>query len=213
MNGDHETRERLLRAGERLFAEHGFKRVTVRAICRAARANVASVNYHFGDKMGLYREAMQIAIDAIRDSTESARKAGEGRPPDEQLRRFITLWLHRLLAPGHHTVHQLIEREIADPTPALDDLVEQALRPRLEYLSGVIADIIGTAPSDPRVMRCVLSILSQPMLYARSNPIGERLGFSFKRTPAQIDAFAEHIADFSLAGVRAISRQPQATSH
>ena len=49
MNADRETRERLLKAAEALFAERGFKRVTVREICLAARANVAAVNYHFGD--------------------------------------------------------------------------------------------------------------------------------------------------------------------
>ena len=52
-NGDRETRDRLLKASTRLFADRGFKHVTVREICRAARANVAAVNYHFGDKLGL----------------------------------------------------------------------------------------------------------------------------------------------------------------
>jgi len=59
---DLETRDRVLKAAERLFAERGFKKVTVRDICRAARANVAAVNYHFGDKQGLYREVLQIAF-------------------------------------------------------------------------------------------------------------------------------------------------------
>jgi AcrR family transcriptional regulator len=43
-NRDTETRARLLKAAERLFAERWFKKVTVRDICRAARANVAAVN-------------------------------------------------------------------------------------------------------------------------------------------------------------------------
>ncbi|MBI3492350.1 MAG: helix-turn-helix transcriptional regulator, partial [Acidobacteria bacterium] len=63
---DSETRDRLLRAAERLFADRGFKKVTVRDICRVARANVAAVNYHFGDKLGLYREVLQSATDAMR---------------------------------------------------------------------------------------------------------------------------------------------------
>ncbi len=77
-HADRETRDRLLRAGERLFAERGFKKVTVREICRAAGANVAAINYHFGDKLGLYREVMKTAIDAMRATNDAARKAGEG---------------------------------------------------------------------------------------------------------------------------------------
>jgi TetR/AcrR family transcriptional regulator, regulator of cefoperazone and chloramphenicol sensitivity len=202
--GDHETRDRLLKAAEQLFAQRGFKDVTVREICHEARANVAAVNYHFGDKLGLYRETMQIAIDAMRHATEAARKAGEGLPPDEQLRAYISLFLRRLLAPGHESVHQLVNREINDPTPALDDLVEQGMRPRLEYLSGVVARIMGCDPKDPRVMRCVLSVQSQSIIYARPNAVAERLGFKFRPTPAQIDEAARHIAEFSIAGIRAV---------
>ena len=89
----------------------------MREICRAARANVAAVNYHFGDKLGLYREVLQVAIDAMRDTNDAARQAGEGQPPEEQLRRYIAIFLHRVLAPGHDTVHKLIHREMNDPTP------------------------------------------------------------------------------------------------
>ena len=61
---DRETRERLLQVAKQLFADRGFRNVTVREICRDAHANVAAVNYHFGDKLGLYRAVLQSAIDA-----------------------------------------------------------------------------------------------------------------------------------------------------
>jgi TetR/AcrR family transcriptional regulator, regulator of cefoperazone and chloramphenicol sensitivity len=212
---DLETRERLLAAGEQLFAERGFRKVTVREICTLARANVAAVNYYFGDKLGLYREVLQATIDTMRQTTEMARAEGEGQPPEEQLRRFIRVFIHRVLTPGHESIQRLIHRELHDPTPALEAIVEQAIRPRNEYLSGIIARMIGCHPSDEPVLRSVASIQAQAFSY-RPHPLlpGQRdvaakLGFVFDPTPANIAAAAEHIATFSIAGVYAISRLPR----
>jgi TetR/AcrR family transcriptional regulator, regulator of cefoperazone and chloramphenicol sensitivity len=202
---DRETRERLLKAAERLFADRGFKKVTVREICRAARANVAAVNYHFGDKLGLYREVMRSAIDAMRATNDAARQAGAGQDAEEQLRRYIVIFVHRVLGSGRDSVHKLIHREMNDPTPALDTLVEQGVRPRIEYLSALVAEIMDCAPSDERVLRCVASIQAQSIAYL-PNPIAARLGLTFKPTPAHLDELAEHIAEFSLAGVHAVGR-------
>ena len=144
-----ETRARLLSAAERLFADRGFKDVTVREICRDARANVAAVNYHFRDKLGLYRAVLQSAIDRMRETTDAAREAGKGRPAEEQLRTYISIFTSRLLADPRGTVHRLVTREMMNPTPALDAIAQQAVRPRMEYLSEVIADLIGSDPADP----------------------------------------------------------------
>ena len=205
MKDDAETRARVLQTAERLFGERGFKMVTVRDICKAARANVAAVNYHFGSKMGLYRQVLQNAIDTMRETTEAAREAGKGRRPEEQLRRFIHVFLHRILRSGRLSIHRIITREMNDPTPALDALVDQGVRPRVEYLSGVIGQILGCPPRDPRVLRCVASVQAQAVAYF-PNPIAARLGFLFEPTPAQVETAARHIATFSIAGVRAIAR-------
>jgi AcrR family transcriptional regulator len=205
MNEDKETRDRLLKAAERLFSERGFKRVTVREICKAARANVAAVNYHFGSKLGLYREVLQSATEVIRTTTDVARKAGQDQAPEEQLRRFIGIFLHRLLSPENDTVHQLFHREINDPTPALDTIVDQGIRPRIRYLSEIIAGMIGCDPDDEAVLRIVASIQAQAVAYL-PNPIAERLGFPFQPTRARIEQAAEHIATFSIAGVYAVGK-------
>ena len=206
---DAETRDRLLKAAERLFAERGFKKVTVRDICRAARANVAAVNYHFGDKEGLYREVLQIATDVVHSTTDAGRKAGEGCAPEEKLQRYFSVFLQRALTPGHENLHQLIQREIDDPTAALDAFVEDAVRPRIEYLASIVAEMTGRDRRDPVTLRCVASILSQALVYVRHrNPIAERLGFSFRGTPAEIGEAARHIARFSVAGIRAVAARP-----
>lgn len=204
---DVETRARLLRAAERLFGERGFKNVTVRDICREGFANVAAVNYHFGGKDGLYHEVLQRAIDAMRATTDAGRQAGAGCPIEEKLRRFVAVFLERVLAPEHQTLHRLIQREIDEPTVELDALVNQAVRPRLEYLSGLVAELIGVSPSDEITLRCVGSLMSQTVFYIRRNPVAERLGYSFTGTPEQIDRAAQHIVEFSIGGIKAIARQ------
>ena len=202
---DRETRERLLRTAARLFADRGFKKVTVREICRIARANVAAVNYHFGDKLGLYREVLEQAAEAMRSTTETASKSAAGCAPDEKLRRFVQVHLSRILGVERDDwIHRVINREIADPTPALDTLVDRGLRPRLDYLSSIVSDMLDCPANDPRVMRCVISVQTQTVAYL-PNAVGARIGLKARLTPAEIEEVARHIAEFSIAGIRALA--------
>jgi AcrR family transcriptional regulator len=196
------TRARIRESAEQLFAERGFRRVTVRDISRAARVNVAAVNYHFGDKLGLYQEVVQAAIEAMRGTTAAARRAGEGLAPEERLRVYVATLVGRLLAGGPRTVHRLIQREMGDPTPALDRLVEEGMRPRFQYVSELVAEILGCPPSDPRVLRCVSSVQAQALAVV-PNAIAARLGFA--PAPAEADAIAAHITAFSLGGMRGLA--------
>ena len=203
---DQETRARVLNAAARLFAERGFATVTVRDICRKARANVAAVNYHFGGKQGLYTAVMQSAIGVMHSTTEAAREAGHGRRPEEQLRAYIAVFVQRVMGSGRETwIHQLMMREIADPTPALDMVAEQVLKPRMEYLCGAIADLVGSTPDDPRVVRCALSVQSQ-FQALMWNQVLPKLAPEFETTPETLEAIAEHITRFSLGGVCALKK-------
>ncbi len=202
---DRETRDRLLKAAAQLFADRGFKKVTVRDICRSARANVASVNYHFGDKTGLYREVLQLAIETMRATNDAAREAGEGLPAAERLRRYITVSMCRAMSAGNVTwISRLIHREMTDPTPTLDAIVEQALRPRVDDLSAIVAELLDCAPDDPRVAQCVASIHAQWMLFL-PNPVASRLRAKLQLRADDASRLADHIATFSLAGIHALA--------
>jgi len=202
---DRETRERLLKAAAQLFADRGFKKVTVRDICRAARANVSAVNYHFGDKTGLYREVLQLAIETMRATSDAAREAGEGLPADERLRRYINVSMCRTMSSGNVTwISRLIHREMTDPTPTLDAIVEQAFRPRVDDLAAMVAEILDCEPNDPRVSQCVASIHAQWMLFV-PNPIASRFRAKLQLRADDAATLAEHIATFSLAGIRALA--------
>jgi AcrR family transcriptional regulator len=205
---DHETRARVLNAAARLFAERGFARVTVRDICKKARANVAAVNYHFGGKDGLYHAVMRMAIETMQATTDEAQTAGRGFLPEERLRAYVSVFLNRILGKSNDTwIHQLMLRELSDPTPALDMVAEDVLRPRTAYLCGVIGELIGCRADSPVVMRCALSVQSQfnSMLWVQAVA---RLMHVAEMPAHTLDEIAEHITKFSLGGFARIRDAP-----
>jgi AcrR family transcriptional regulator len=199
---DRETRERLLESATRLFAERGFAKVTIREICKSARANVAAVNYHFGGKTGLYEEIVQSAIRTMHGTTQEIQQAGEGRPPEEQLRIFVRIFLTRVVQARDGWIHRFMAHELNDPTPALDMVVKQVIKPRMAYLGGVIAALIGCRANDPRVEHSVMSVQAQ-CLVLLNDKIASRF-HPFQVTPKRLEQVAEHITSFSLAGINAL---------
>lgn len=199
-----DTRQRLIDAAAALFAERGFQNVTVREICKASNANVAAVNYHFGDKAGLYRAVVTSAIQVMQETNELSQRAGEGMSPEDQIRGFVRVFVGRLTGDGPTTwIHRLMAREMEHPTEALEMVMTQVVKPRLEYLCNVAAAVMGLPVTDPRVTRCVASLQSQCLLAARKVPpsLERHLGPAMR----SVETAVSHIAEFSLGGMRAIA--------
>lgn len=80
-----QTRLRLIRAAERLFAHHDIDGVSLRQICAAAgQRNTNAVRYHFGDKERLIEaifEHRQSEMEPVR-AAMLARVPPEGPEPD-----------------------------------------------------------------------------------------------------------------------------------
>ena len=90
------TKARLLDAAGEEFANKGFELARVRAICERAGANLAAVNYHFGDKEQLYIQALREAHRCGLEPDDEAFEAAVA--PAVRLRWFIHHFLGRVLA-------------------------------------------------------------------------------------------------------------------
>jgi AcrR family transcriptional regulator len=75
-----ESKRRLLDAAGRLFAEHGFDRIAIRDVSKAAEANVAAVNYHFGSRQNLVELVVAQHILPVLDERSARFEALEKRP-------------------------------------------------------------------------------------------------------------------------------------
>jgi TetR/AcrR family transcriptional regulator, regulator of cefoperazone and chloramphenicol sensitivity len=198
------TREKLLEAAGRIFAERGYDQATVREICRLAGANVAAVNYHFWNKQGLYSQVLlRMAGDARLERMQEA--LDQSAPPEEILRRVIKARLQGLgtgRLPDWH--FRIVAREFSHPTPAMSRMIDKVSRPLYEGLLDLVGQIITLPADDEKTRLCTHSIMGQIFLYALAGPILSKLWPGMKATPEQMDRIADHIADFSLAYLQSI---------
>ena len=199
-----ETRRQLLEAAGGVFAEMGFREATVREICRRAGANIAAVNYHFGDKETLYIEVLRYAHSKALEKYPPLLDVAADAPAEKRLRAFVLSLLLRIFDKGPTSWHgKIMLREMIEPTAALDSLVEERMRPMAGLLWRIVADILGCPLNDERVRRCAFSVVSQCVFYHHCRPVVSRL-FPKIESPdkKEIEKLADHITGFSLAAMK-----------
>jgi len=199
------SRKRILEAAVQVFGRRGYKAATVREICKAANAGVASVNYYFRNKESLY---MAILEDLIRDGFKKHpmdHGLNAKAPATERLRVFIRSFLLRMVGdrslPGGAERSLLLAREIAEPSLAMNALVERYLNADKNYLVEIVKQLLGRRAPLDRVHLCALSIVGQCLQYVYAWRMMERMRVSPGWDAQAMERIAAHIAQFSLGGI------------
>lgn len=207
------TRESLLRAACEVFAAKGYHDATVAEICERAGANIAAVNYHFGDKEALYREAWRMSFQESMEKYPPDGGVGPEAPLEQQFRAHVLAMLQRCIDPDSFEF-EIMLKEFANPTGLLFEVVHKALEPlRLKFLS-LIRGLLGPQASDQQVEMCMMSVRSQ-CFDVRHHARHRRMTPKPELAPPSLvdavglEAIADHIVRFSLAGIRDIRNQIQ----
>ena len=208
IDSDVGTEKRLLEAAGEIFAEYGYRAATIRQICEKAGANIAAVNYHFGDKDGLYMAVLRFVHQAHVKKYPPNLGSSSGSTAEQRLRAYVQSLLCRIFEEGRPGWHmKLMAREMMEPTRAFDTLVEEAARPLHQELASIIRELLGTRASDATVRLCTLSILGQGVYYHRARPVISRLYPRLRYGPEEIEALAEHITQFSLLALQGMAKK------
>jgi len=135
------TKERLLNAAERLFAERGFAAVSIRDLSGEAGVNVAAVNYHFQSKDNLYAAVLlrrvQPTKKRIMEALARVPTDAAGRPRvDALIHAFVSTYLHdALVHPEGDTFLRLVMRELHDPHTTGDTFFKEFIVPLNQALA------------------------------------------------------------------------------
>lgn len=172
-------------------------------MCRRAKTNIASVNYYFGDKEGLYVEVLAHGAQQAVNAFPPHLGLGPNPSAEEELYAFVYSFLCRFLKKDQPTswYSTLCAHEMIAPTKALDRVVRQVIQPMAERLGTIVRSLIPQA-SPEEASRCAMSIVGQCLFYHHSRPVIERLNGPQRYADSDIKRLADHITRFSLAALR-----------
>jgi len=124
------TRERIMKAAERLFAERGYDATSIRAIVAKARVNQAAINYHFDGKDGLYREVLRAALRALTEQQLEHADEMKAMSREAALAEFIRRQLRPLLGRDEYSRHmRILNWETVRPTAVFRKLLSEEAAP------------------------------------------------------------------------------------
>ena len=203
-----DTKEKILKAAGDIFGDKGFKDTTIRAIAQAAGVNIAAINYHFRDKEGLYGMVLEDVFKTGFTRFPALPQHESEGGAEEQLRTFIHAMFYRLQSDegwgGFTGKGKLIARELLDPSPALEPILDDYIKQSKDMLVSIIARIMQTDP-EPDVLRpCAISIISQCIYYALASRVITRVFADNGSTRDSLDRLADFVWVFSLGGIARI---------
>jgi AcrR family transcriptional regulator len=142
-----ETRERLLDAAERIFAERGFEGASMRAVTQAAGSSVSAANYHFGSKEELLRATLLRRVGPLNERRLARLDALEaeagGRPLE--LETILDTFLRPVFEEHASSIdatarfRQVAARIYSDPPDVVAAMKRELFGPILRRFVGALA--------------------------------------------------------------------------
>jgi AcrR family transcriptional regulator len=195
------TRERILKAAQRLFAEHGYDDTSVRAIVAKARVNQAAINYHFAGKDGLYREVLRAAIHALTEQQIAHAQEMRAMSRERALGEFVRHQLRPLIARDELGRYlRIFNWESVRPTAVYRKLVSEEAAPFLQVAVDLVRRFIPSA-DDRTLIFAAVWLLGQCSIFVRNREQLAQPPVSLVLDEPTLDRLAELVSHWAIAGL------------
>ncbi|MEU5517414.1 TetR/AcrR family transcriptional regulator [Streptomyces griseoaurantiacus] len=174
-----DTRTQILDAAERLFAEHGYRGTSVRAITTLAGANLAAVGYHFGSKAELMAAVARRVVEPLNAAQCARLDEALVRTPDPLVSDLVEAFVGPLFdemragEEGGARTSRLIVMILSDPAEEVRGWTgprEDAVGER--YLAAFARALPGLSPEELRFrMRGILAVTAVDRLGTHQRPV------------------------------------------
>lgn len=193
------TATRLLDAAERLFGEHGYNGVGLRALAQAARVNLAATTYHFGSKKTLYVETFLRRFRVVNAQRlqllGAADQAAHGQPLPVE--RIVECMMRPSVEAGlaHPAFNKMVARTLLAPPKFLHAYLKAEFEPNLKVFIAALERALPAIPTDVLNLRLALALGATLMFGVQMSAI------KIKRDPKREAAFLKELVRFTASGL------------
>jgi AcrR family transcriptional regulator len=195
------TRERILSAAERLFADRGYEATSIRAIVAKARVNQAAINYHFAGKDGLYREILRAAFRVLTEHQIGHAEETKAMPPERALAEFVRHQLRPLLTRDDLSRYiRLFNWEAVRPTAVFRKLMTEEAVPFMGLATDLVRRFMPKA-DQPTLTLAAIWLIGQCSVFVRNR---EQLGgppISLSLDEAAVEKLSRLISQWAIGGL------------
>lgn len=201
-----DSRQRLLAAGLRLFAQQGFSKTSTRELAEAAGVNVAGISYYFGDKAGLYRA---VFFEPLGDpENDVARFSDPALPLVDALRGFYAAFLEPLRdGEAARLCMKLHFRELLEPTGLWNEEVERGIKPMHDTLVALLCRELALQQPDDDVLRLAVCLAGLGVHLHLGSDVTDRLAPTLNTRPDAIDRWGDSLVQHGLAMIEGERRR------
>jgi AcrR family transcriptional regulator len=176
------TREAILDAARRAFAEHGYQHATIRMVAELAGVDPALVHHYFHFKQDLFVAAVQLPVNPVEQLhavlAEDPDHAGE-----RMVEVFLSIWDH---AADRSPLLAIVRSAVGDERAAAmlrEFITEEVLGPIAQRLGGpdarLRATLIGSQLIGMAMARYIVRV--EPLASAPADQLVAAIGPSLQR--------------------------------
>jgi AcrR family transcriptional regulator len=203
-----DSRQRLLQAALRCFAEHGFEKTSTRMIAEAAQANVAAIRYYFGDKAGIYRAAFIEPMGQPQDDIELFDSPSLSL---EQALQGLYSGFIEPLKKGElvQLCTKLHMREMVEPTGLWQQEIDHGIAPYHQALVKVLCRHLQITEVDDDVHRLAICIVAQAVFLYMGREVLQAVRPGLMDSAQALNVMGQRLVQYALALVSAEQHRRQ----
>ncbi|MFT3756768.1 MAG: TetR/AcrR family transcriptional regulator [Pseudoxanthomonas sp.] len=200
------TRARILHAAGELFAASGYAETTSKAVAARAGVDLASINYHFGNRDGLYQAVLIEAHSRWVDFADLQQLAHSALPAQEKLKALLQQLVHTAVDDAEDWRLAVLAAEFLAPSSHIQVLTHSEAPMKVSLILDILGEITGVPAKEPALSRCMLSIIAPCLMLLLVNRRGMP-GFMQTLRKMSNTTLVDHLYQFTSAGLEAIGRE------